>query len=159
MSFVSVWLIFAVLTQHLKCSCVGDCVCECDGCSTYLCAAPVSTNCCMPFYNYVSSLYSSYLSFSLLSHLSHLRPLFSFSNSIPLIHFYGSLCSCLLSRPFLSLPLISFFLFDLSFLISSLICITPLGFMLTLHALPMMTVIVPPFAFLFQPLPNRSMGV
>lgn len=89
------------------------------------------------------------LSFSLLSHLSYLRPLFYFSNSIPLIHFYGSLCSCLLSRPFLSLPLISFFLFDLNFLISSLICITRLGFMLTLPALPMMTVIVPPFAFLF----------
>lgn len=84
----------------------------------------------VPFYNYVSSLFihpppllSLFLSFI----LSLLSPpsLFYFSNSIPLIHFYASLCPCLLSRPFLF-----FSLFDLNFLISSLIYVTPLGFVL-----------------------------
>lgn len=66
----------------------------------------------------------------LLSCLSYLAPLFYFSNSVPLIHFYGSLCSCLLSQApsprFFLLSL--FFPFDLNFLISSLIYVTPLGF-------------------------------
>lgn len=93
--------------------------------STSLCTAAASTRRCIdfvvPFYNYVSSLFihppppSLSPSFSLLSCLSYLPPLFYFSNSVPLIHFYGSLCPCLLSRPFLSF----FFLFDLNFLISS----------------------------------------
>lgn len=66
----------------------------------------------------------------LLSCLSYLAPLFYFSNSVPLIHFYGSLCSCLLSQlpPPLFFLLSLFFLFDLNFLISSLIYVTPLGF-------------------------------
>lgn len=97
--------------------------------STSLCTVPASTRCCidfvMPFYNYVSPLFTHPHPPPPLSCLSYLPPLFYFSNSVPLIHFYGSLCPCLLSR-----PILSFFLFDLNFLISSLIYVTPLGFIL-----------------------------
>lgn len=59
----------------------------------------------VPFYNYVSPLFihplSPAFSLSLIPSLLSPPSLSCFSNSIPVIHFYASLCPCLLSRTFL----------------------------------------------------------